>query len=102
MFSNKRTNILWARNASVPQSTGLAVPAENIVEVLNKGWEFNIGYRSQIGDFKYNISVNGGYAKNKVLFWDEAPGAPEWQRTTGRPMFTFQSYLYDGVFKDQA
>lgn len=102
VFSNKRTNILWARNASVPQSTGLALPAENIGEVLNKGWEFNIGYRGQTGDFKYNVSVNGGYAKNKVLFWDEAPGAPEWQRTTGRPMFTFQSYLYDGVFKDQA
>lgn len=102
VFSNKRTNILWARNASVPQSTGLALPAENIGEVLNKGWEFNIGYRSQTGDFKYNVSINGGYAKNKVLFWDEAPGAPEWQRTTGRPMFTFQSYLYDGVFKDQA
>jgi hypothetical protein len=46
--------------------------------------------------------VNGGYAQNKILFWDEAPGAPEWQRTTGKPMFTYQTYLYDGVFKDQA
>jgi len=55
-----------------------------------------------VGDFKYNVGVNGGYAKNKIEFWDEAPGAPEWQKTTGRPMNTFMAYIYDGVFKDQA
>ncbi|GAB2787160.1 TonB-dependent receptor [Rhabdobacter roseus] len=101
-FWNKRTNILWTKNASVPQSTGLTLPRQNIGEVSNKGWEFNIGYRNQINDFKYNVSINGGYAQNKILFWDEAPGAPDWQRTTGKPMFTYQMYLYDGVFKDQA
>jgi TonB-linked SusC/RagA family outer membrane protein len=102
VFSNKRTNILWFQNASVPQSTGLSLPRQNIGEVLNKGFEFNIGYRNQVGQLKYNVSVNGGYAQNKILFWDEAPGAPEWQRTTGRPMNTYIAYQYDGVFKDQA
>ena len=101
-FYNLRTNILWTRNASVPQSTGLSLPAENIGKVANQGFDFNIGYRSQVGQLKYNVSVNGGYAKNKILFWDEAPGAPEWQRTTGKPMNTFIAYQYDGVFKDQA
>ena len=101
VFRNKRTNILWFKNASVPQSTGLTLPAQNIGEVLNQGFEFNVGYRNQVGEFKYNVSVNGGYAQNKILFWDEAPGAPEWQRTTGRPIRTYQAYQYDGVFKDQ-
>lgn len=101
-FYNKRTDILWFKNASVPQSTGLTLPAQNIGEVENKGFDFTVGYRNQIGDFKYNVGVNGGYAKNKILFWDEAPGAPEWQRSTGRPMNTFVAYQYDGVFKDQA
>ncbi len=40
--------------------------------------------------------------KNKIIFWDEAPGAPEWQRSTGKPMNTYMVYKYDGVFKDQA
>jgi TonB-linked SusC/RagA family outer membrane protein len=102
VFSNRRTNILWTRNASVPQSTGLSLPAQNIGEVLNRGWEFNVGYNGQAGDFRYKVSVNGGYAQNKVVFWDEAPGAPEWQKTTGRPMNTYLVYEYDGVFKDQA
>ena len=101
-FSNKRTKILYFKNASVPQSTGISLPAQNIGEVANKGFDFTIGYRSQIGDFKYNVSVNGGYARNKIVFWDEAPGAPEWQRSTGRPINSYVSYIYDGVFKDQA
>jgi TonB-dependent starch-binding outer membrane protein SusC len=101
-FRNYRSKILWFKNASVPQSTGITLPAQNIGEVSNKGFDFNIGYRGGKGDFKYNFSVNGGYAKNKIEFWDEAPGAPEWQRTTGKPMNTFMAYLYDGVFKDQA
>lgn len=91
VFSNKRTSILWVKNASVPQSTGLTLPRQNIGEVLNKGWEFNIGYRNQKDGFKYNVSINGGYAQNKILFWDEAPGAPAWQQTTGKPMFTYQT-----------
>lgn len=101
-FVNKRSKILWFKNASVPQSTGITLPAQNFGEVSNRGFDFNVGYRGQTGEFKYNISVNGGYAKNRIDFWDEAPGAPEWQRTTGRPMNTFMAYLYDGVFKDQA
>lgn len=101
-FYNLRTNILWTRNASVPQSTGLSLPAENIGKVANRGFDFNISYRNQAKQFKYSVSLNGGYAKNKILFWDEAPGAPDWQRTTGRPMNTFMAYIYDGVFKDQA
>lgn len=101
-FNNVRSDILWQRNASVPQSTGLSLPAQNIGKVRNAGFDFNVGYNGQAGELKYSVSVNGGYAKNKVLFWDEAPGAPEWQRTTGRPMYTYQTYLYDGVYATQA
>lgn len=101
LFYNKRTNILWQRNASVPQSTGLSLPAENIGEVENKGFDLNLGIRGGKGEFQYSASVNGGYAKNSILFWDESPGAPEWQMSTGRPINTFLVYKYDGVFPDQ-
>ncbi|WP_268033265.1 SusC/RagA family TonB-linked outer membrane protein [Algoriphagus sp. PAP.12] len=101
LFYNKRTNILWQRNASIPQSTGLSLPAENIGEVENKGFDLNLGYRGGKGEFQYSISANGGYAKNQILFWDESPGAPDWQKSTGSPMNTFLVYQYDGVFRDQ-
>ncbi|HLU88232.1 MAG TPA: TonB-dependent receptor [Cyclobacteriaceae bacterium] len=101
-FYNLRSNILAFRNASVPGSSGLTLPRENIGEVENKGFDFTVGYNSTAGNFSYGVSVNGGLAKNKILFWDEEPGIPEYQRTTGRPMGSTLNYRVLGVFDDQA
>ena len=101
-FKNRRESILWRRNASIPQSTGMTLPAENIGIVENAGWDFSVGYTDQIGELNLNVSVNGGYAKNEIIFWDEAPGAPEWQQSTGRSINSGLYYLYDGVFRDEA
>ncbi|CCH51860.1 TonB-dependent receptor plug [Fibrisoma limi BUZ 3] len=101
-FNNLRTSILYPRNASIPRSTGLTLPPENIGKLRNRGFDGQIGYNGQAGALRYSVSVNGGYSQNKILFWDEAPGAPEWQRTTGRALNSYLVYEYDGVFKDQA
>ncbi len=107
-FNNKRSQILWWRNASVPASTGLSLPRENIGKVTNSGYEFDIGYNNHFGDLTYKVSVNGGYAKNKITFWDESPGAPEWQKSTGHPTPTDPNnpdndlyYQAIGIFKNQ-
>src|SRR5690606_16757836 len=102
VFKNSRNSILWRRNASIPQSPGMTLPAENLGKVDNSGWEFNVGWQDQIGKLGYRISVNGGYSRNKIVFWDEAPGAPEWQRSTGRTINSELYYIYDGVFRDEA
>ena len=79
-FYNLRTNILWRRNASVPLTSGLSLPRENIGEVANRGFDFQVTYRDKIGNLDYNVSVNGGYQKNEIKFWDETPGVPEYQK----------------------
>ncbi|MEO5995178.1 MAG: TonB-dependent receptor [Chitinophagaceae bacterium] len=101
-FYNLRSNILSFRNASVPVSTGLTLPRENIGEVINQGYEIQVGYKSNIGKFKYEVSANGAVAKNKIKFWDEVSGVPEYQRSTGRPMNAGLYYNAKGVFRDQA
>lgn len=100
-FNNKRTNILWYRNASVPAYTGLTLPRENIGKVRNTGFDYMVSYRNNKGDFSYNFTFIGGYAKNKILFWDETPGVEEWQRSTGRPMETSLYYKAIGVFNTE-
>ncbi|HTE29560.1 MAG TPA: hypothetical protein VK666_04250, partial [Chryseolinea sp.] len=107
-FQNRRSSILWRRDASVPQTAGFTLPAENIGKVTNKGWEFKVGYSGGEGDFRYNVSVNGGYAKNKITFWDETPGRPDYQQSTGHPIPAdinnpdgMLLYQFDGIFKDQ-
>jgi TonB-linked SusC/RagA family outer membrane protein len=101
-FNYKRSNVLAFRNASVPQSAGITLPAENIGKVSNKGYDFTVGYKDRINDFNYSVSINGGYAKNKIDFWDEAPGKPGYQQSTGKPMNTSTYYQAIGVFADQA
>ncbi len=101
-FYNFRSNILWERNASVPESTGLTLPKENIGEVINKGFDFVASYEDKIGEFHYRASINGGYSKNHIKFWDETPGVPEYQKSTGRPMNAELNYVAIGIFKDQA
>ncbi len=101
-FHNFRSNILWQRNASVPESTGLTLPRENIGEVINKGFDFAVSYEDKLGGLLYKASLNGGYSKNRIQFWDETPGVPEYQRSTGRPMNAALNYVAIGIFKDQA
>ena len=109
-FINKRNGILWQPKGSTPSSSGISnlLPPSNIGRIQNKGYEFVLGYNGNAGKLRYSVSVNGGYAKNKILFYDETPGIPEWQKATGHP-FTDQNnpeaylaYQYDGVFVDQA
>lgn len=103
-FYNKRTEVLINRGGSIPGSSGITnkLPPVNLGEINNKGWEYQVGYADQKGDFIYSVSVNGGYAKNKIVYWDETPGAPEWRQTTGKPFNAFLLYQYDGVFRDQS
>ena len=108
-FYNKRDQILWRKLGSTPQSSGIAnlLPPTNIGKSENKGYDFSVGYNGNIKDFRFSVTVNGGYARNKILFQDEPPGAPSWQKATGHPYGgggggAFLPYLYDGVFKDQA
>ena len=103
-FYNQRTNILISRGNSIPGSSGITdkLPPVNLGKVDNKGFEFKLSWNDHAGEFNYGLSVNGGYSKNKIIFWDETPGAPQWQRSTGMPTGTALIYQYAGVFRDQA
>lgn len=102
-FLNKRTDILTTPSASLPSLSGISPPRQNFGEVENTGFDFILGWNDYIGEeFSYGISVNAGYAKNKIIFNDEAEGSPEWQRVTGRSIGAQLIYGYDGVFATQA
>lgn len=108
-FNNQRKQILIQKLGSTPQSSGISglLPPVNEGHVENKGWEYKIGYNGQVGkDLTFQVGANGGYSKNKIIYWDENPGTPAHQRATGNTFGTngpaFLAYVYDGVFKDAA
>lgn len=111
-FNQKRSDILAARNASIPNTSGIVnpyktkdntplVPDENLGKVNNSGFEATLGYNHN-GKFRYNISGNVTYAKSKIVFIDEAPGALDYQRQTGGPLYTYLTYNTLGIFRTQA
>jgi TonB-dependent starch-binding outer membrane protein SusC len=102
VFYNLRTNILWQASAVIPGSTGMTLPPENIGKVANKGFEAVVTYHGNKGDFGYNLSVNGSFAKNKITFNYDTPGIPDYQKSEGMPMGAQLAYQVIGVFKDAA
>ena len=104
-FNNRRDQILIQKTGSTPQSSGInaLLPPVNEGKVDNRGFEFNLIYNGKINqDFRFRAGINGGYAKNEVIFIDEVPGAPDYQLQEGKPLGAFLVYESDGVFRDQA
>lgn len=104
-FKNKRDQILIQKTGSTPASSGISslLPPVNAGKVENTGFEFNVAYNSDASKkLKLRAGVNGGYAKNNVIFMDEVPGAPAYQRQEGKPIGAYLVYMSDGAFLDQA
>ncbi len=104
-FRNRRDQILIQETGSTPQTSGISnlLPPVNSGEFENQGFEFLVAYNGNISQkFRFRVALNGGYAKNEVIFLDEIPGAPEYQLQEGKPLNAWLVYKSDGVFRDQA
>lgn len=100
-FKSHRTNILAKRNASVPDFIGLSLPDENIGIADNTGIELMIGHQKVVNkDFSYSISGNFTYAKNNVVFSDEAPMAEDYQKSEGHPIGSSLRYKAIGIYSE--
>lgn len=104
-FLNKRDQILIQKTGSTPGSSGIStlLPPVNAGKVNNRGFEFSINYNiKSTKDLQVRAGINGGYAKNKVVFLDETPGIPAYQKLEGKSIGGYLVYKSAGVFKDQA
>jgi len=101
-FRFLRKDILAQRNASVPLYTGLSLPAENIGKSLNRGVDFSINYSETKTIVKYHLGANFTYAKSKIIFRDESPNIPAWQKSTGYAIDSWLVYQTKDIYHTQA
>ena len=104
-FKNRRDQILIQKTGSTPASTGISslLPPVNAGKVDNSGFEFSLNYNGKPSNkIQFRAGINGGYAKNNVIFMDEIPNIPDYQRQEGKPIGAYLAYISDGAFKDQA
>ena len=104
-FYTHRSNILCSRNASIPYYTGLTnnLPDENIGEVVNRGVELQLSHENRIGDFRYRVNGNVMYAKNTIIYMDEAPWPEghDYMKQEGHPMGSSLYYQVGGINKTE-
>ena len=107
-YFNKQTKDLLF-SVTVPPELGVSSTTVNGGNVLNEGWEFELSWKDNIGDFSYGISGNLSTLHNEVL---SLPGsAPRvtanpssgsnYQILTafepGYPVWYLRGYVYEGV-----
>lgn len=95
---NKNTDgILLMLN--YPAQIGAKPSEQNAGKVNNRGWEMNIDWKDQIGDFFYSVSANLSDVKNKIT--DLGGNSPDLSgnqiRQVGYPIDAFYGYIADGL-----
>ncbi|WP_346238366.1 TonB-dependent receptor [Niabella insulamsoli] len=87
---------------SISQVLGVGTARFNMGEVLNSGFDGQISYRNNIRDFQYNITGVFSFAKNRILFQDEATPAFPWLLRTGHPINQPFGYTFLGFYESQS
>ena len=101
-FYEQRSDILAQRNASVPLYTGIVLPDENIGKTRNMGVEASVLHRRTLANgLQYRIGGQFTYARNEIVFVDESPFVPEWQKVEGSPIDYLLVYQADGLYQSQ-
>jgi len=103
---NKLTKDLLVSGATPSLAIGGTLSPINGGNVLNRGWEFELGWKDTAGDFRYGINANLATLKNKVVYVDPAldyiPGTVKGMTALtalqeGYPIYYFRGHHFLGV-----
>jgi TonB-linked SusC/RagA family outer membrane protein len=97
VFFELRSNIITTRT-TVPSTLSLTMPAMNLGEVQNRGYEFEMRWRDKIGNVNYNFGGNYSFARNKILFMDEVPQKETYLYRTGQSVGRIFGYSFAGFW----
>ena len=100
-FHKDKTDILQQRVASVPDTYGRSMAAENYAEQIWNGFEGSLRYNNRIGNVNYTVGVNLGYVKDEWVKYDEAANLPEWKSRIGHPDKYLKGYICEGIIRTQ-
>ena len=106
-YYNKKTKdilLYMAGIAAMGEGSSMWI---NAGEMKNNGFELNLGYRNNIGDFSYDITANVGTYRNEITKLPETVaangdfGGNGVKSVIGHPMGAQVGYVFDGIFKSQ-
>ena len=96
----------------IPSYVGEAKPLANAGDMVNSGWEFELGYKHNIGDLFVSVNGNASYLHNELKNLGNDTGFLNWgisqfsdggtRAENGQPFPFFYGYKTLGVFQNQA
>ena len=99
-FDNNRYDILTTRG-TVSQVFGQALPPVNLGKTNNHGYEVELGYADNITkDLSFTVKGSYSFARNKIVFQDEASYQFPYQAYTGNSIGMQRVYTWIGYYKD--
>jgi len=103
LFYQYTANILEGVSANYPPSLGGYFPAyQNSGKVDNRGFELTLKHDNRINsDWKYSLSGNLSFARNKVLQRAMADDHPNYRPVVGAPMNARYGFNAIGLFQTQ-
>ncbi len=103
---NKDTEGLLV-NISPVAEVGIGSTTVNAGSVNNTGWEFELGWQDNIGDFHYSLNGNLSTLKNRVTYLEPSVGHQKGSSfgnmkfstwfEEGYPVWYFRGYQYAGI-----
>ena len=95
---NKNTDGILLK-LNYPAQIGATPSEQNVGKVNNRGWELDINWREQRGDFFYGVGFNLSDVKNKIVdLGGNSPDLSGYQvRVVGSPIDAFYGYVADGL-----
>jgi len=100
LFRENRDDILTFRG-TVPGIVAYDLPAVNIGEVENKGYEAELRWNDRVGaGARYWINLNISHARNEIIYMDEVPQNEDYLYRTGHPVSQPFGYIFDYFYSE--
>ncbi|MCB4807885.1 TonB-dependent receptor [Tamlana sp. 62-3] len=92
-----------------PDILGAGAPLTNSGTLVNKGWEFQIGWRGNFGDLNVSVAANMSDSRNEITQYDGAEAivaglnsVDDDENILVKPINSYYLYNTDGYFANQA
>jgi TonB-linked SusC/RagA family outer membrane protein len=112
LYSKKTTGIL--QDILLPGYVGsTGNPVANVADMVNKGFDLELGYKKRIGELHISVNANLSYVKNEVTYLGNGieflSGGEGFQSSTypitrtqvGQAVNSFFGFKTDGIFQNQ-
>lgn len=105
-FYRERSGIPATRITSLPSTFGASLPSENLNNLNDRGFEFNLGTAGKMGEVSYDVSGNISWSRSKWDHYEEPeytdPDQKRISQISGQWTDRVVGYLSDGLFTSQS